>query len=253
MLPPSSWALPTGRFFYAAAVLFFGAQHLAHGKFVTRIMPWPAWMPGQAFWPYVVGLVLVVAGIALCFERTARRAALWLGIQTLLVAVLLALPVAMAGTAWGGGWTAAGKAFVLGGGALIVAGTLRPEAGRSRWLIPVGRICLSGFFILAGIQHFIWVKFVVQLVPAWIPGGVFWTYFTGVALIAGGVGLLVPWSARLAAWLSALMIFSWVILLHIPRALADLNNVNEATAVFEALAFSGSALLLASVLKTERG
>lgn len=245
--PSPAWSLATGRLFYAAAVIFFGMQHLLLGKFATRIMPaWPAWVPAQAVWPYVTGLLLVFAGSALCFEILARRAALVLGAQTLLAAVLLALPAAVAGSAWGGGWTAAGKTFALGGGALVVAGTLRRETKDIRWLVPVGRVCLSGFLILAGIQHFIWVRFVAELVPKWIPGAGFWTYFAGVALIVGVVGMWLRPTARLAAWLSAGMIFSWVILLHIPRALADLNNANEATAVFEALAFSGIALLLAA-------
>jgi len=40
------------------------------------------------------------------------------------------------------------------------------------------------------------------------------------------------------------MIFLWVLMLHIPRALADLHNANETTAVFEALAFAGVSFLI---------
>ncbi len=43
------------------------------------------------------------------------------------------------------------------------------------------------------------------------------------------------------------MIFLWVILPHIPRAMADFHNANETTAVFEALAFSGIAFMLAAL------
>ncbi|SDR65246.1 hypothetical protein [Opitutus sp. GAS368] len=251
MIPIShTWFRTIGRVFYAVAVIFFGAQHLLYGKFVTRIMPaWPAWVPAGPIWPYVVGVGLIIAGAALLFEQTARRAALFLGEQTLLAAVLLALPAAVAGPNWGGDWTNAGKAFALGGGALVVAATIHNGARGARWLVPVGRACLGGFFILGGIQHFIWVRFVMTLVPAWIPGAQFWTCFAGVALIAGGVGMQLRPTARLAAGLSAAMIFSWVVLLHIPRALADLSNANETTAVFEALAMSGIALLLANVPK----
>jgi hypothetical protein len=41
------------------------------------------------------------------------------------------------------------------------------------------------------------------------------------------------------------MIFIWVVILHIPRAVA-MRNSNETTAVFEALAFSGVAFILAA-------
>jgi uncharacterized membrane protein len=101
--------------------------------------------------------------------------------------------------------------------------------------------------ILCGIQHFIWVEFVTSLVPAWIPGALFWTYFAGVALIAGGSGLMVPWTAPLAGTLSGLMVFIWFLILHIPRAMAaDPGNArNEWIAVFEALAVSGLAFVVA--------
>jgi hypothetical protein len=41
------------------------------------------------------------------------------------------------------------------------------------------------------------------------------------------------------------MIFLWVLLLHIPRALAGPNHANETAGIFEALAISGVALLVA--------
>jgi uncharacterized membrane protein YphA (DoxX/SURF4 family) len=101
------------------------------------------------------------------------------------------------------------------------------------------------------LQHFIYADFVATLVPAWIPGHYFWTYFAGIALIAGGAGLIIPQTARLAATLTGLMIFLWVVLLHIPRALAAVGPQirNEWTAVFEALFFSGIAFVLAASLR----
>jgi uncharacterized membrane protein len=101
--------------------------------------------------------------------------------------------------------------------------------------------------ILGGVQHFIYTQFVATLVPQWIPYPVFWARFAGVALLAGGAGLLVTRTARLAAALSGVMIFLWVVLLHVPRAMAapPAQTRNEWTAVFEALAFSGIALTIA--------
>jgi uncharacterized membrane protein len=89
--------------------------------------------------------------------------------------------------------------------------------------------------ILCGIQHFLFARFVASLVPSWIPGAVLWTYFAGVTLIAGGVGIVVPQVTRLAAVLSGAMIFSWVFLVHIPLALKDPHNAGAMAALFEAL------------------
>ncbi len=94
-------------------------------------------------------------------------------------------------------------------------------------------------------MHFIYADFVATLIPTWIPAHLFWTYFAAIALIAGAVGMFIPKTEFYAAALSALMIFLWVILLHAPRALADLHNANETTAFFEALAMCGACLLIA--------
>ena len=111
----------------------------------------------------------------------------------------------------------------------------------------MGRCSLGAFLVLAGIQHFLFPQFVMTLVPAWIPGPLFWTYFAGVSLIAGGVGLALPPTARLAAVFVGGMIFTWLLVLHIPRALAASGPgaaTNEWTAVIEALAFSAVAFAL---------
>ncbi len=243
-MPPhaSSRLAVTGRAFYAVACIFFGCQHLVLGKFVTRIMPpWPAGIPGQPLWPYVIGAALIVGGLAILLGKRVRLAATLLAGMILISAALLALPPALADSSIGVAWTNAGKALALGGGALVVAATVNPREFDPRlW---TGRIFLGGFMIVGGVQHFLWVPYVAPLVPTWIPGATFWTYFAAVALIAGGVGLLIPATVRPAALLSGLMVFLWVLLLHIPRALT-LRNANEATAVFEALAVSGIAFML---------
>jgi hypothetical protein len=76
-----------------------------------------------------------------------------------------------------------------------------------------------------------------------VPGdAVFWTRFAGVALIAGGAGLLLQKTAPLAALLSGAMVFSWVWIIHLPRIFA---SVSDGIAIFEALAVSGVAFVLA--------
>ena len=95
-----------------------------------------------------------------------------------------------------------------------------------------------------GIDHFFYTEFVAALVPSWMPDHIFWTYFAAVALIGSGVAIIIKIRLRPIALLLSVMLFLWLILLHIPRAIADphVNDGNEITSVFEALAFSGIAL-----------
>lgn len=248
IFPPARWAA-LGRIFFGAAVVFFGLQHFLEGKFVTRAMPpWPRWVPGLGVWTYVVGALLILAGGAMIFRGGGRRAATLVASLFLVSAVLLHLPALLAQIAGPHLWANAGKGFALGAGALLVASTFPREAASptDRFFVVCARIALGGFMILAGIQHLLYVEFVRHLVPAWVPGAVFWTYFSAATLILGGAAMAAGFRLRLVALLTALMIFLWVLMLHIPRALAAPQDANEATAVFEALAFTGVALMLAA-------
>jgi uncharacterized membrane protein YphA (DoxX/SURF4 family) len=242
----------SGRYFLASALLAFGIQHLVYGKFVTRLIPaWPIAFPSETLAAYGFGLLLVAAALAIAFSRFSQAVALTFSAVCLVSVLSLHLPPAFHGPAWGGQWTNAGKALSFSAAGLLLARSYCRTGGQaslscSNAAFLAARIFFALFLILGGIQHFLWWQFVQTLVPSWIPGAKFWTFFAGVALIAGGVGLLVPRLVRPAAVLTGLMIFSWVLLLHIPRALANLHDANETTAVFEALAFAGLSWLIAS-------
>src|SRR5438309_1769197 len=85
----------------------------------------------------------------------------------------------------------------------------------------LGRIIASGvkcapFFIaipmgIFGVQHFIFLQFVADFIPAWIPWRTFWAGFTGVALLAAATGIVFRIWDRWAATLLGTMIFLWVV------------------------------------------
>jgi uncharacterized membrane protein YphA (DoxX/SURF4 family) len=237
---------PVGRLFFAVSLAAFGVQQFLFGDFVPGRAPaWPEGVPGRLVWAWLSGAALIAIGIAIAAGRKTWIAAFAAVGLIFVWAVLRNVPLAIADKSYGGAWTNLGKGLVLTGGVLAVAALCKPNPAFT-W---AGRLTLGAFMISSGIQHFLFPQFVKTLVPAWIPPSqIFWTYFAAVALIAGGLGLMVPWTTRLAAFLSGLMIFLWVILLHVPRALAapDAGQLrNEWTAVFEALAFAGLGFVLA--------
>lgn len=62
-----------------------------------------------------------------------------------------------------------------------------------RWL-------LSLVMITAGVFHLADPTPFVRIVPAWLPAPLLLVYVSGVAEIAGGVGLAIPRLRRAAAW-----------------------------------------------------
>jgi uncharacterized membrane protein len=54
--------------------------------------------------------------------------------------------------------------------------------------------------VTVGVKHFTEAPFFVAIVPAWLPNPTLLVYISGVAEIAGGVGLLVPATRRAAAF-----------------------------------------------------
>lgn len=211
----------------------------------------PAWLPLPGIWAYATGVAFLAGGAAILFRKEARRAALLLSAMILALGVLLHPSEIASNPGILNLWARAVKVISLSGAAALAAGSLHKERGIAglEWLVPLGPFFLASFFLIGGIEHFYYARFVYQMIPAWIPAHPFFTYFTGLALLAGGIGILIPRVARLAGILVGLMIFSWVLLLHIPKALSDLHNVGETTAIFEALALSGAAFLVAEIRK----
>jgi uncharacterized membrane protein len=246
-----------GRIFFGTALAASGLQQLIIRDFVRLVPKLPAWVPWPSVWPGAIGVVLIVAGGAILLDRQRPWAASVVGALLLFLFLVLRVPEIVSNPLVGFMWTNPSKILALWGGTLFLTGALPGENNPGlRWterLICLGPILFGVFLLICGIQHFIYARFVDSLVPAWIPPGPrFWTCFAGVALIVGGTGILIPRTTRWAAALAGLMIFLWVPLLHIPRALADVHNAGETSAIFEALALSGVAFLLAGTRAANR-
>lgn len=228
----------TGRICVGVAAIGSGLMQVINAGFVRLVAGLPAWVPGHAPLAVAAGVGLLLIGVALIRDRGTRWAALALA-GLLAGALLLRVPEILANPGAGYVWTNPAKILALAGGALLLAGIGRSGPVVATWFLAV-------FLLIAGVQHFAYAGFVDTLVPAWIPPGRrFWTLFTAVALLAGGVGMLWPVTRRQAGLLSGVMIFLWVVLLHAPRSV-EMKSAFELAGVFEALALGGVAWLVAA-------
>src|SRR5258708_32450148 len=85
----------------------------------------------------------------------------------------------------------------------------------------LGRIFVAISLVVFGVQHFIYGGFVATLVPAFMPGRLFWAYFVGVAFVAAAAGIFTGMLARPAATMVGGIIFLFVSVLHLPRILGQ--------------------------------
>jgi uncharacterized membrane protein len=115
----------------------------------------------------------------------------------------------------------------------------------------LGRIFVAISLVVFGVQHFMYGGFVATLVPAFMPGRLFWAYFVGVAFVAAAIGILTRMLARPAATMLGVMFFLFVVLLHIPRIIGKSSDGNEWTSGFVALAMCGGAWIVACAAPLE--
>jgi uncharacterized membrane protein YphA (DoxX/SURF4 family) len=246
-----------GRIFFAMAIACFGMHYLVFAAGVSRAQPGPPWFPGPHWLSWVAGVALFVGGICLLIDLTARCAAFVLAVALLLKVAIIHLPRVLVNLHDPGPWTSAGEMLSICGGAIVLAGVLAKGLDGSRLATSSSSpTTVAGQYLFAlplfifGAQHIMYGHFVATLIPAWIPGHVFWAYFIGGAFIASALAILTRQLAGLAAALLGLMFFLWVLILHCPRVAASPHNGNEWTSAFVALAMSGSALLVAGTLAT---
>jgi len=243
-----------GRIMFALGIIALAILGIKYQDFIVGRPP--AWSETfSAIKPalaYVTAILLIICCVAIIFRKYVFIASLVIAALTFIFSVLRHLPVFMAD------WVNAYKSMAIVGGALIVANSFIAKessnpAGlkaRESWkngLFTVGCILVAAFFIAAGYAHFKWASGVKELIPTYIPFRLFWVYFCGVCLFAGGIGILIPQTRKWAALLSGIMVLGWFFLFHIPRFLVNTNDPSDRMGVCESFLFSGIFFLLAGM------
>jgi uncharacterized membrane protein len=94
-------------------------------------------------------------------------------------------------------------------------------SARRAWIKPALRWLLTVFMVAAGANHFITPETYVAMMPGFLPAPLALVYISGIAEIAGGLGLILPATRRLAAW-GLVALFLAVFPANINMAINDL-------------------------------
>ena len=109
----------------------------------------------------------------------------------------------------------------------------------------VSRYLFAIPFIIFGIFHFMNAGGMAGMVPGWLPGGVFWVYLTGLALIVAPISLFIGKKDQLAMLLLALMLVIFALLVHLPGGQSSMPNL------LKDLSLAGAALTWAGLAKDQ--
>ena len=90
------------------------------------------------------------------------------------------------------------------------------------------RVMLAVFMVVAGLSHFFADSMYIKIYPPLLPYPATMVYFTGVAEILGGIGLLIPRVSQAAAW-GFVILFIAVYPANINMAINNihLNNIPD--------------------------
>lgn len=114
---------------------------------------------------------------------------------------------------------------------------------------------LALVMIVFGIYHFMHPENLLAYVPNYLPGGVIWVYVVGASFLLAGLAFIFNRFVSLAGYLLALLLISFVLLVHLPQYLnagdeemRQLSFVN----LLKDLALAGFALYVAANAKHQQ-
>jgi uncharacterized membrane protein len=211
----------TGRAIFAVTMIGLGIIGVVRRDFVPLWNPAPH-VPAGGLLVFLVSLISLAAGVGLLIQRMAGAAARLLVATFFLWLLLFRLPNFFLLPVFAACWSVFPLTVMLAA-ALVLYASFTSEWDRDHFGFAVGsnglRIARALYglsLIFFGSAHFIDVKDTVSLIPNWLPGHLFWAYFTGCAFIAAGIAALTSVCARLAVTLSVLQITLFLVLVWLP-------------------------------------
>ena len=135
--------------------------------------------------------------------------------------------------------------------ALLVIGLLaaKNDIAQARGIdkiVALTNLCFAIPLAVFGAEHLSGAKFLLDLVPSYMPWRLFWVYFVGFALIAASLSIATKIQVRWSGLLFGIMMFLFVAMMHFPGAVTAGGRIPW-TIVVREMSFGGGGWVLAGI------
>jgi uncharacterized membrane protein len=113
-------------------------------------------------------------------------------------------------------------------------------------IVALTNLCFAIPLAVFGALHLSGGKFLMNMVPPYMPWRLFWVYFVGFALIAASLSIATKIQVRWSGLLFGIMMFLFVAMLHFPGAVKSGNRILW-TIVIREMSFGGGGWVLAGI------
>ncbi len=135
----------------------------------------------------------------------------------------------------------------LAAGLFFVRARFAAASGVGKVLM-LGPVFEAAALTIFATEHFLSARALSAIVPRWLPGALFWTYFVGVALLAAAISFIVWRYVRWSALLLAVLFLIIVATIDLPNLPKHIHERLFWTLTVRETAFAGGAMVLAGSL-----
>ena len=133
----------------------------------------------------------------------------------------------------------------LAAGLFLVRARFVAASGAGRILV-LGPVFEAVALAMFAAEHFLSARDLSGIVPRWLPGPLFWTYFVGTALLAAAISFVAWRCVRWSACLLALLFLIIVATVDLPNLGQEMHERLFWTLTVRETCFAGGAMVLAS-------
>ena len=137
--------------------------------------------------------------------------------------------------------------------ALWAAKTDIAQASGLDKVVALSNLCFAVPLAIFGGLHLAAAEFLMSMVPSYMPWRLFWAYFFGFALLAASLSIATKIQVRWSGLLFGIAMFSFVVMMDIPGALANPRDRFGWTLSIREMAFGAGGWILAGNAMREQG